>query len=129
MLDALAVVLGAKTLRIVTEKDLQAALHGIVREAGYDVVREHDLGEAGIVDLLVTGRTGEPPWRLPIGVELKIKGSPSEIIRQLQRYSLSEALGGLILGTTQRRHVAALGGRDTLGKHPFRVIHVGGMRL
>lgn len=72
------------------EKDLQAGVETILKEDGFDFVRECQLGDAGIIDFFVGGF---------LGIEIKIKGSPSEVARQLLRYAGREEIRGLVLVT------------------------------
>lgn len=72
------------------EKDLQAGVETILKEDGFDFVRECQLGDAGIIDFFVGGF---------LGIEIKIKGSPSEVARQLLRYAGRDEVKSLVLVT------------------------------
>lgn len=74
------------------EKQLQVQIMGILGAApGFPFfVREYNLGSAGIIDFLVTGG---------VGIEVKIKGSPMAIHRQLKRYALHAEVNEIILIT------------------------------
>jgi len=80
------------------EKRLQDGIEACLLKDRIDFVREHPLGEAGVVDFLVGGF---------LGVEVKIKGSPSEVARQLLRYAGQEEVKGLVL-VTARSSLSAL---------------------
>lgn len=80
------------------EKDLQAGVEAVLKSDGFDFVREHQLGDAGVVDFFVSGF---------LGVELKIKGSPSEVARQLLRYAGRDEVKALVL-VTGRAALSAL---------------------
>ena len=63
-------------------------------------IREHDLGAAfGRIDFFLPGAC--------IGIELKVKGNPTAVLRQLHRYALSPKIGSLILVTGRARLAAA----------------------
>ncbi len=85
------------------EKDLQAGVETALTEDGFQFVREHALGDAGTVDFFVGGF---------LGVEIKIKGSPSEVARQLLRYAGRDEVKGLVLVT----------GRSALSSLPDRLM-------
>jgi hypothetical protein len=80
------------------EKDLQSAIETVMVSDGFAFDREHDLGDAGCVDFFVSGF---------LGVEIKIKGSPSEVARQLLRYAGRDEVKGLLL-VTGRAALASL---------------------
>lgn len=60
------------------EKDLQDGIEQALKTDGFSFFREHSLGEAGIIDFWIG---------TSLGLEVKIKGSPSEVARQLLRYA------------------------------------------
>ena len=72
------------------EKELQAGVEAVMIQDGFEFQREFQLGDAGTVDFFVSGF---------LGVELKIKGSPSEVARQLLRYAARDEVKGLVLVT------------------------------
>ncbi|MFP7833110.1 hypothetical protein [Marisediminicola sp. LYQ134] len=82
-----------------TEDDLQAAVNTAV-VASYRVAREVRLSDGkSRIDLMVTGIL------LPnVGIEVKIDGSLSSVIRQLDRYAACDEIGELILVTTRAKH-------------------------
>ncbi len=82
------------------EKDLQEGIEAALMQAAIPFEREKILGSGhGTIDFLVDGR---------IGVEIKIKGSPSGVARQLVRYVECDAVTELVLIT----------GRMLLGRLP-----------
>lgn len=95
------------------ESELQEGVATALHRAEIPAVREHRLGEAGRVDFWL-----EQPG---IAIELKTKGSPSEVIRQIHRYAEVAAVHGVILVSTslRLRLPAELAGK------PARTIHVG----
>lgn len=80
------------------EKDLQAGIETVLKADGFEFVRECQLGDAGVIDFLVAGC---------VGIEVKIKGSPSEVARQLLRYAGRDEVRGLVL-VTGRAALSAL---------------------
>lgn len=89
-----------------SEKDLQAGIETLLNERGYLYEREASLGDAGVIDFLLIGAFGVE--RGGIGIEVKIKGSPAEVARQLLRYAERNEINEIILVT----------GRARLGKLP-----------
>ena len=77
-----------------TEEELQAAIAACFDAEGIEFRREHHLSPADRVDFLV-GRTG---------VEVKVGGSQSALIRQVHRYAQSEELDAIIIVTTRAYH-------------------------
>lgn len=93
-----------------TEKELQDGVAIALTEKNIPFIREKDLGEAGVIDFCVG----------TLGIEVKTKGSPSEVSRQLVRYCGSPGISELILLTGRAR----LGGNlptKLLGK-PLHVV-------
>lgn len=83
-----------------SEKELQEGVEQVLMQASIPFEREKILGgKFGTIDFLVDGH---------IGIEIKTKGSPSGVARQLIRYFECEEIGELILVT----------GRSRLGKLP-----------
>lgn len=126
MIDVVCQALRACRLRFSDEKLLQDGIERvfIARHLAYQ--REYDLGDAGTIDFIVTGQEGEPPLDLPIGVEVKVKGSIAEIARQLHRYAYSDKIGAIVLATTQMRHVYSISIGTDLGDKPARMVHMAG---
>lgn len=86
------------------EKELQEAVARALETAKIPFEREKALPEDfGTIDFLVAGR---------IGVEIKIKGSPSAVTRQLLRYLKYEGISELVLVT----------GRAKLGNLPGEIL-------
>lgn len=88
------------------EKAMQDAVESALRAEKLQFRREVTRG-ADRIDFVVGA----------IGVELKVKGSPSDLIRQLERYSAWDDLTELLLVTTRGHHLAVpstIGGKPTL---------------
>lgn len=94
---------------------LHAQLEDVITRALPDepLVREHSLGAAGRIDFYL------PALRL--GLEVKVKGGPSAVQRQLQRYLAARDIAQLVL-ITSRPYLARLAG--TLPADRFTVIRL-----
>lgn len=86
----------------------EAGLHNLIAlafaGAGVPIRREVALSRRDRIDFLV-GR---------VGLEVKVKGAPAGVLRQLQRYAGSDQIGHLVLVTTVARHLdmpATIGGK------------------
>lgn len=71
------------------EKELQQGIEKCLKEGGFPLEREVDLGEPGRIDFFGQG----------IGIEIKIKGSPSDVAEQAVRYCSSPKIEELIVVT------------------------------
>jgi hypothetical protein len=79
-----------------SEDTFQRGVEQALQRHGIVFLREHQLGpEYGRIDFYVPDAK--------IGIELKVKGSPSQVLRQLHRYALSPDISALILLTARRR--------------------------
>jgi hypothetical protein len=79
-----------------SEASFQAGVELVLQKHGITYIREWDLGrEFGRVDFYLP-ESGT-------GLELKVKGSPSEVARQLHRYCLSPDIEALVLLTGRYR--------------------------
>ena len=88
-----------------SETDFQRGVGEVLSRTGIAFMREHQLGpEYGRIDFYL------PEHRY--GIELKVKGSPSEVLRQLYRYAGCPDIGALILLT----------GRARLGFPPLQIL-------
>jgi hypothetical protein len=115
--DDIAALLATYRFTVACEADLQASVESALRVAGVTFVREVVLAKGERIDFLCAGG---------IGLELKIKGGGSEVLRQLQRYAASEVIAELVLVTTRVQHHALLGAQRTVGGKPLRVVRVSG---
>lgn len=75
------------------EEDYQEAIESILCQLDIPYLREEDLSPRDRIDFLL-GSTG---------VEVKTKGSPNAITRQLARYARSERIENLVLVSSQIR--------------------------
>jgi hypothetical protein len=101
------------------EKVVQQVAYEHLRQHANAVEREVSLGPGMIVDLIVT--TEE---RLRVGVEIKVEGATSAILRQLHGYAHSRQLDALLLASTSRRAAIEIGQRagDVIGSLPFATL-------
>lgn len=76
---------------ISNEKVLQQQIFTILSIDFPELIREYKLDKESIIDFYLNG----------IGIEVKIKGSPKSIYRQLERYSNSEKINVLVLLTSK----------------------------
>jgi hypothetical protein len=79
-----------------SETDFQRGIEEVLARHSIVFLREHQLGpQYGRIDFYL------PEHKY--GIELKVKGSPSEVLRQLHRYALSPDIAALILITGRSR--------------------------
>jgi hypothetical protein len=95
-----------------SEKGLQDGVEAALRADGFKFEREFRLGDAGVIDFFVGGF---------LGIEIKTKGSPSEVARQLLRYAARDEVRVLAL-VTGRAALSALP-TELMGK-PLMVVEL-----
>jgi hypothetical protein len=79
-----------------SETGLQRGLERVLTDHAIEFVREHNLGaDYGRIDFYLP--------QDKYGIELKVKGSRSEVLRQLHRYAQSPDISALILITGRAR--------------------------
>lgn len=94
-----------------TESDLQRQLGEAMTREGIAFQAEYQVGAAGRIDFYL------PEWRA--GLEVKVEGSPSAVLRQLHRYAGVAEFEVLVLVTRRAR----LGGlRGPIGSKPLHVV-------
>lgn len=100
-----------------SELDAQNGIENALAAAGIEYSREHRLSDRDRIDFLVG----------TVGIEVKIKGSRSALIRQLGRYARSDEVDSLILASSVRRLLYAV--PDTvLSKPVHKHLLQGGLR-
>lgn len=129
MLERIANVIAGYRYRFTNEDDLQrqlahvlAFIHGDDPASvipGASVSREARVSSRDRFDLFVVAH----PYRIVI--EVKIKGSPSDVERQCQRYAQISNIDAVIL-VTSKRALALQVRSPTLGGKPFRAITLRG---
>lgn len=77
--------------RCQNEDDLQVAIATVLRDAQQEFEREVTLQPGDRIDFLVG----------TIGIEVKVAGRSSQVLRQLQRYARSDRVQSLVLVTTR----------------------------
>ena len=113
-LDAEGILRVLKGYRVhhVNERELQDAVAQMLTKHGIAFEQEKTLTAQERIDFLVEGG---------VGIEIKVKGSPAQVARQLQRYAKCEEITSLILLTSRMQAGAQLDAY--LGK-PVRVLNV-----
>ncbi len=76
------------------EAELQDGIEEVLKAQGCQFDRERALRDAGVIDFLLAGG---------IGIEVKIKGSPVLVTRQLLRYAGCTEVKELVLVTARSR--------------------------
>ncbi len=112
--QAILDALGAHRFPCGTEAAMQVGVAGVFEKVGIAFAREHRFSAEDRVDFFVDG----------VAVELKIKGSVTDILRQLHRYAQHESVREVLLVTTRNLH------RDMppeMNGKPVRVLVVGGI--
>lgn len=115
--DTIAALLSSYRFVIDNEAELQASVERALRVEGVTFVREAVVGRGDRIDFLCDGG---------VGLELKIKGAPTEVLRQLQRYAASDSVSELVLVTTRVQHHAMLASQRTVCGKPLRIVRVAG---
>lgn len=91
MIEKLIKSLQSQRFPLNNEKETQSEIERKFTEAGLSFTREHRLDGENIIDFLV----GD------IGIEVKLKGKPKDIYRQLQRYAEFQQVNHIILVTAK----------------------------
>jgi hypothetical protein len=95
-LPDLVKLLKAYRYSVGSEDSFQESLEQVLVRHGITFLREHQLGpEYGRIDFYLPDRK--------LGIELKVKGSPSQVLRQLHRYAQCPDIAVLILLTARAR--------------------------
>lgn len=79
--------LSHKRFTLSNEKKTQIQICQYLKQAGLDVQREVYLNQENIIDFMVSG----------LGIEVKVKGSAFDILRQCERYCEFDQVKGLML--------------------------------
>lgn len=77
------------------EKELQDGIAAALDSSGVEYSREFPLSAADRLDFMVG----------MIAVEVKIKGTRADALRQIHRYAQHDAVGGIVVVTTKARHL------------------------
>lgn len=111
---AVASTLHAHRFLAVDEAELQAQIADVFSRCGIAHTREVSLAPHGRIDFML----GDG-----LGLEVKVEGSPSAVLRQLHGYAQSPSVVGLVL-VTRRAQLAGL--RGPIAGKPLHVVHIGG---
>lgn len=103
--DRLTKMLSTWKLEVLTEDRMQACLATVFEEEAIEFAREVSLGKRDRIDFLVGS----------VGVECKVSGSDTEVLRQLGRYAECDRIGELLLVTSKASH-RSLHGIEIVGK-------------
>jgi hypothetical protein len=95
----------AETLRAIrftgaVERELQDLIEGVLVSRGDRYVREFAFNPEDRVDFLVAGPGLS---RVSVALEVKVQGSPPDVMRQLQRYARHQVVDTVLLVTTKAR--------------------------
>lgn len=112
-LDELYAGLGEYRYRFDSEAVLQGAIQAALDALGFPYQREVRLDAKSRIDFLVGA----------IGLEVKVGGGLTPMLRQIHRYLAFPEVEGLLLVTTKSSHKRLV---SMLQGKPVRVLHVGG---
>lgn len=113
--EAVRAALEGRAVRTTDENELANVVERLFEEANVDYEREVRLSSRDRVDFLVDR----------VAIELKVEGSASQIIRQLDRYAQSDRVDHLVLVTTRRKHMLLM--PDALHGKPVSVVCMGAL--
>lgn len=105
-------LLRSHRFRFSSEVELQDMVERVLKEAEIPHQREWDLGVAGRIDFFVYG---------DIGLEIKTKGSPTQVAAQVLRYCERDEIDYVVL-LTARMTLSSLLPEEAHGK---RIVTVG----
>ena len=94
-LEYVADLLMAHRFHFTCEDELQRGIEHVLRECEVPFEREPPLTRTERPDFLVDGA---------IAVEIKIQGSPTQVLRQLSRYAGIATIEAILLVTTRNSH-------------------------
>jgi hypothetical protein len=98
-LDRVLEVLGEHRFVWASERDLQAGVASALEFWGLTVEREVRVDARSRLDLRVDR----------VGIEVKVKGSWRDVLRQLERYALLDSVDALVLVTACPSHARIVG--------------------
>lgn len=117
MIDDVIEALSGKRYRYRTEVDLHEGLAAALEGAGIWYEREVKV-VGGRIDFIVPA--------IGLGIEVKIKGTPDALRRQIVRYAADERLHQFLVVTTKPLHRVVARPVDD---KPVRVLTIGGLSL
>jgi hypothetical protein len=111
-LQSIANILLSHRFHFTSEAELQDGIEKALQEAGLTPQPEVVLTIGERIDFLV----GD------VGIEVKVKGSQSALLRQTLRYAKCPEIQGLLIATTLARH---RGIPKTLNEKPVLLVYLG----
>lgn len=118
-LSALARTVGSFNYRYGSEVQLHEALAEVLGLAGYSFEREHVLDAKNRADFWLDG----------LVIEVKVDGTLSEALRQVDRYISLSQVRGVLLASTQRWASQPLTDRPAWQGKPFQMVRLGRQSL
>lgn len=112
LVDRVASELGRRRFGTSDEFELQDALASVFAEEGMPAEREALMSGKERIDFLLEEG---------VGIEVKIKGSLTDVTRQLARYADCDRVSSLILVTTRQAHRAV---PTEIRDKPIRVVYL-----
>ncbi|HKS98362.1 MAG TPA: hypothetical protein VJT31_02435 [Rugosimonospora sp.] len=113
--DQVLDLLRAHRFGYANEREFHAGIEAVLRAAAIATQREVVLSPRDRIDFLLPGG---------LGIEVKLAGTPGDVLRQLRRYAASPLVTGLLLVTSRARHVHGL--PERLDDTPLRFLLVRG---
>lgn len=113
-LAGIAGVLGRYAYRYCNELQLHTAIAGVLDEAGYRFEREYVLDAGNRADFFLNG----------LVIEVKVDGSLSSALRQVDRYSGLDAVQGVLLASTERWADRPLANTAQFRGRPFEMVRL-----
>lgn len=90
----LTAVLSGTSIASSDETELQARVKRLLKAAGIKFREQHQLTRSSRLDFFCDG----------VAIELKVKGSPAELLHQLDRYAEHDDVQALLVVTTKASH-------------------------
>lgn len=120
LVEAIRAALAARRFSYTSEAELQAAIGNALNDELIANVPEHKLRAADRIDFFIPWSIANPSESRGVGIEVKIAGSPSELLRQLMRYAECPQIEALIVFTDKLRLARAI--PETLNAKRITVI-------
>jgi hypothetical protein len=110
--EHIARILSRLTFEYRNERDLQIAIYGALTGVGMASEREYRLSAQDRIDFYLEF--------FHVGIEVKVGGNVSTLIRQLTRYAQSEEIDALVVVTNRAKHASEM--PLTLNDKPVTVV-------
>ncbi|GIH95403.1 hypothetical protein ACFFMN_22835 [Planobispora siamensis] len=115
--EQVATIVGSHRFSYANEHDLHIALAAILADSGFEVRQEVPLSTGGRIDLM----TGT------VGIEVKVNGRASEVMRQVARYAACPDITALVLITSRAAHRTldrTIGTDGTVNGKPVTIVWI-----